>query len=40
MGSGQVSHRMAPAMAACVESRLWEIDIVKVIEEWESNIRE
>jgi IS1 family transposase len=31
------AHRMTPAMAAGVESRLWEIgDIVKVIEEWEA----
>jgi hypothetical protein len=31
------AHRMAPAMAAGVESRLWEIgDIVKVVESWEA----
>jgi len=31
------AHRMSPAMAAGVESRLWEIgDIVAVIEEWEA----
>jgi IS1 family transposase len=31
------AHRMTPAMAAKVESRLWEMsDIVKVIEEWEA----
>jgi hypothetical protein len=40
------AHRMAPAMAAGVESRLWDIgdiesrlwgigDIVKVVEDWE-----
>jgi hypothetical protein len=30
-------HRMTPAMAAGVESRLWEIgDIVKVVEAWEA----
>jgi hypothetical protein len=30
------AHRMTPAMAAGVESRLWEIgDIVKVVEAWE-----
>ena len=29
------AHRMTPAMAAGVESRLWEIgDIVKVVEAW------
>jgi hypothetical protein len=28
---------MTPAMAAGIESRLWEIgDIVKVVEEWET----
>jgi len=31
------AHRMTPAMAAGVESRLWEIgDIVKVVEAWEA----
>lgn len=31
------AHRLTPAMAAGVESRLWEIgDIVKVVEEWEA----
>jgi hypothetical protein len=31
------AHRMTPAMAADVESRLWEIgDIVKVVEAWEA----
>jgi len=31
------AHRMTPAQAAGVGSRLWEIgDIVKVIEKWES----
>jgi IS1 family transposase len=31
------AHRMTPAMAANVESRLWEMsDIVKVIEDWEA----
>jgi IS1 family transposase len=31
------AHRMTPAMAAGIESRLWEIgDIVKVVEEWET----
>jgi IS1 family transposase len=31
-------HRMTPAMAAGVESRLWEMsDIVKVIEDWEAS---
>jgi hypothetical protein len=30
------AHRMTPAQAAGVDSRLWEIgDIVKVVEEWE-----
>jgi IS1 family transposase len=30
-------HRMTPAMAAGIESRLWEMDdIVKVIEDWEA----
>ncbi len=30
------AHRMTPAMAVGVESRLWEIgDIVKVVEAWE-----
>ena len=32
------AHRMTPAMAAGVESRLWEIeDIVKVVEDWEGS---
>jgi hypothetical protein len=31
------AHRMTPAQAAGVDSRLWEIgDIVKVVEEWEA----
>jgi hypothetical protein len=31
------AHRMTPAMAAGVDSRLWEIgDIVQVIEDWEA----
>ena len=31
------ARRMTPAMAAGVESRLWEIaDIVKVVEAWEA----
>ena len=31
------AHRMTPAMAAGVESRLWEIgDIVKMVEAWEA----
>jgi hypothetical protein len=31
------AHRITPAMAAGVESRLWEIgDIVKVVEPWEA----
>jgi len=31
------AHRTTPAMAAGVESRLWEIgDIVKVVEAWEA----
>ena len=31
------AHRMTPAQAASVDSRLWEIgDIVKVVEEWEA----
>jgi hypothetical protein len=30
------AHRMTPAQAAGVDSRVWEIgDIVKVIEDWE-----
>jgi hypothetical protein len=34
------AHRMTPAMAAGVESRLWEIgDIVKVVEAWEAALR-
>lgn len=33
------AHRMTPAMAAGVESRLWEIgDIVKVVEDWEASV--
>ena len=36
-GKQHGAHRMTPAMAAGVESRLWEIgDIVKVVEEWEA----
>jgi hypothetical protein len=31
------AHRMTPAQAAGVDSRLWEIgDIVKVVEDWEA----
>jgi hypothetical protein len=31
------AHRMTPAQAAGVDSRLWEIDdIVRVVEEWEA----
>jgi hypothetical protein len=31
------AHRMTPAQAAGVDSRLWEIgDIVKMVEDWEA----
>jgi hypothetical protein len=36
---GRISgaHRMTPAQAAGVDSRLWEVaDMVKMIEEWET----